>query len=212
MEFEIVEDLDENEDLLDSMIRSSRIHRTSENALFTDLQDIQFELRKRRMALLGSSVSLPSIIQQDGVSDDEAIVIFSDYLADLTAHFWGKHNVVYGRFCRQFYILAIRAIINPELSTQCLDDLIHLASLLTHEPSSVFISVMKDLLPEDWHGLLFRFTDSMNTNELRNNLTASFEDAVLAAISVCLGVLEDPFSEEDDLSSEEEWEGGVICV
>ena len=206
------EDFDAEAYWLESMIQSARAYRISKRAPFSDLQDVQAELRKRRMAFLGSSVPMPSIVCSAGTLDEEAIMIFSNYLADLTIHFWrGENEPTCDRFCRQFYILAIRALLNPKLDTPCLDDLIQLADLLTNEPKSIFVSVMKDLLPEDWHGLLFILTDSMDGQDLQLHLSASFSDAVLGAVAVCLDVLEDPFAEAHQ-SEEEEWEGGVICV
>lgn len=213
MKFEVVKDFDTHKELLESLIHKSRAHRLSRHALFSDLQDVKAELRKRRMAFLGSSVPLSSIVCHGGAVDDEDIAVLGNYLADLTVHFWGKRSPACEQFCHQFYILTIKAAVNPSLQTPYLDDLIQLAELLTYEPKSIFISVMKDLLPEDWHGLLFRFTDSIESKELRFHLTASFEDAVLGAVAVCLGVLEEPlFDEEENISIDEGWEGGVICV
>ena len=179
------------EDTLSTMICKARAHRTTTNTFTNNLQDIQAELKQRRMAFLGSSVPLLSIVGTNDDADEDAIVDLSNYLAELTDYFWETDLAESERFCRQFYVLGIKAIANPTLQSQCMDDLISLAELLTREPKDVYIATMKDLLPEDWHGLLFYFTDSIRNDGL-TPVTHAFEDAVLGAISVCLGVMEDP--------------------
>ena len=197
----IAEALEYQERLLHTMIAQARTQQTYTTYFSDSLQDIQTELRKRRMSFLGSSLSLASLICKDGEIDEEAETALVVYLTERTLASWDKPFIEGGAFCRLFYSLGIRAVTNPGLSNECLDDLIRLATLLTHEPKEVYLAVMKDLLPEDWHGMLVHFADSFD-NEAIRPLNASFEDAVLGAVAVFLGVLEDPNAD---------WEGEVLC-
>ena len=83
--------------------------------------------------------------------------------------------------------MAICAIAGGNVGQESIDDIIRLAECFVHS-RRVFVIVMKKLLSQDMIGELFSLVESCDDQ----TFSPDFEDAVLAAVSVLLGVLEDP--------------------
>ncbi len=180
--------------LLAELKRKARVHRHRSTAFSSDLTDIQNEIRKRRMFFLGSSVPLTSIVWKGGTLSMEAVHTLSEYLSIRTTDLWNRPYDKELRFCRQFYEMCFVAIANKFIKSQCLDDVIRMASCLCHEGKTTFKIAMTDILPASYTDMLSAFVEAINGERL----PATFEDAVLGAVCILLGVLEDPFVEEED--------------
>lgn len=183
------------EPTLESLKRKARAYRQNQHPFSNKLSVVQRELRKRRKAFLGSSVPLTSIVWAEGEIDLNAISILTDYLSTRTVALWDRPYDEPLEFCRQFYEMAIIAVAVPSLRGQCLDDIIHLASFLSHEGKLAFRYAMTDLLPQSFYAKLFSFLDRVEGD----CCIATFEDAVLGAVAVFLGVLEDPIDDDEEV-------------
>ena len=115
----------------------------------------------------------------------------SEYLSKLTAHFWKKSHIEVKQCCFRFYEIALSLIAGGTVGNECIDDIIQLAECMVRSRST-FILVCKKTLPEKMIGTLFEFTDTYS----EEMFDVTFEDAVLSAISVFLGVLPEPSLEE----------------
>lgn len=163
----------------------------------SDLAAVRTQIRERRKRFLGSNISLLDIVAPKYVINDKTIEKLSKYLAVRAGHFWKPNNVEAEKFCEQFFLLAIYAIAGGEVGNESVDDIIQLAECLVRD-IDVFTTVMKNLLPTDMIGMLFEFTEICDGEAL----TVHFEDAVLGAVSVFLGVLEDPIPQAQNKSLE----------
>lgn len=155
--------------------------------IYKELHAIKTQLRYRRQTLLGSHISLISLVSDENGVKEETVQELAAYLSDKTVLFWDKKGKDGADFCRRFYLLAILALTGGNVGGETVDDILVVAETLVRT-KDIFITVLKDLLPQDRIGELFDFTDSYD----EAMLSASFEAAVLGALSVFLGVLEDP--------------------
>ena len=172
------------ESKIDILKKRARVRIDS--PIFSDrLLDIQREIRARRKAFLGSSVTLGKIVYADGALDYAAVSDLADYLTTRTVAFWDKPQKEGLWICRQFYELCLSAHSCVEL-----DDVILLANAAAMEKPEIFTDVMTKLVPKSHLVVLSYFVDSCLP------LPVSFEEAVLGAISVFLGVLKDPMTKE----------------
>lgn len=183
---------DAHQPLLEQMQQKARSLRGS-NFSAADLHEVQTELRNRRKAFLGSSAPLTSVVCKDGRRNKVMVDTFVDYLVKRTIAFWSNEDITAEMFCRKFYDLSILAIVTSGIGEESLDDIIRLATLLTHRPRDIYEAVMKALLPSRYCPLLFSFTEDFP----ESFYSASFEDAVFAALMAFLGVIPDPLSEEE---------------
>jgi len=159
---------------------------------FSDsLGDIRKELRQRRKSFLSSFCSLKEIISIDDEVSNELIEQFSRYLAERAALLWINKPPEAEGFCYRFFVLAIHALAFDQVSGECIDDIIQLAECLVRSKET-FIMVGKQLLSSDWEEELYNFTDEYS----RAFYVPYFSDAVLGAISVYTGALEDPVKDE----------------
>jgi len=165
---------------------------------FENLHDIRFELRQRRKSFLGSSQSLCEIVCVDGQVDDGRVSKLSTFLAARCLSFWSKKDDRAARFCFQFFYLAICSIAGGNVGDESIDDIIQLAEALVRS-REVFCIVVKELVPADMVGEMFDLTESYDDSFY----TSTFEDAVLGAVSVYLGMLKDPIEQSDNGTDEE---------
>lgn len=176
-----------NPDIISQMISLARLQNKRNEPFSNDLSFIQIELRQRRKHFLGSYISLQSLVQTDFSIDENKISELSRYLAAKTVPYWKQKGPAAEAFSFRFYELATYAISSGEVGDESIDDIIQLAECLVRS-RNVFIEVMKNLLPADMIGSLFELTDSCDSSYF----TVAFQDAVLGAVSVFLGVLADP--------------------
>ncbi len=151
------------------------------------LQELRAELRNRRKAVIGSYIPLSPLLQKEGQLDETAANTLSEYLAQKTGMFWSGANQPSPEFFFRFYNLSVYMVASGNLGNESADDIIQLAECLVRS-KEVFITVAKDLFPDDMLSELFEFADQCSDK----HLTPVFEDAVLGAISVFLGSLKDP--------------------
>lgn len=174
------------------------IPSTQQSPYFEDLHSIRSELRERRKEFLGSYASLSDMVCVDSVIDTRKSDILSKQLASRAAVFWKNRTSAAEETCYCFFRIAIFAIASGKVGNESIDDIIQLAECLVRSQST-FITVCKDLLPEDMISDLFAFTDTYSSNFF----TSTFEDAVLGAIAVQLGMLKDPTSPLMDTTDKE---------
>ena len=160
--------------------------------------EVRFELRKRRKRFLGSSQSLCALVCTDGQVDDRRASELSAFLAERCMSFWNKENDSAECFCFQFFYLAICSIASGAVGDESIDDIIQLAETLVRS-REVFCIVVKELVPSDMIGEMFDLTESYDDSFY----TSTFEDAVLGAVSVYLGMLKDPIEQSDNCMDEE---------
>ena len=156
------------------------------------LSDIKSELRKRRKLFLGSNISFCQLIKPNGEVDDAIIKTFCHYFAERAVHFWNERPNNADVFCYDFFTVVINSLAYAKLGQESIDDILQLAECLVRS-RKVFIIVVKQMLPANMISMLFDFTDSYGDEYY----TAAFEDAVLGAISVYLGVLSDPIDADN---------------
>ena len=156
-----------------------------------NLSDIRQELRQRRKSFLSSYCSLKEIVTINGEISDELIEQFSRYLAKRASLLWINKPPEAEGFCYRFFVLAINALAFDQVSEECIDDIIQLAECLVRSKET-FVMVGKQLLSPDWEQELYNFTDEY----VRDFYVPHFSDAVLGAVSVYTGALEDPLKDE----------------
>lgn len=165
--------------------------KTGSPPIYKTLSSVRQELRQRRKQMLGSYESLCMHTCKNNTIDETAVLQMSDYLTVRTMCFldpcFKSHNLV-----RRFYVLALYAISSGRVGNETIDDIIQLAECLARS-KDVFVTVVKNLLPENLISDLFDFADSID----ETFCASMFEDAVLGAISVFLGVLADPLGSSD---------------
>ena len=156
-----------------------------------NLGDIRKELRQRRKSFISSYCSLKEIITIDDKISDELIEQFSRYLAKRASLLWINKPPEAEGFCYRFFVLAIHALVFEQVSGECIDDIIQLAECLVRSKET-FVMVGKQLLSPDWEEELHNFTEEY----YREFYVPYFSDAVLGAVSVYTGALEDPVKDE----------------
>ena len=170
-----------------SIVSLARVVCKSATPIYKTPVELSSELRERRKRLLGSYISLQNLVCANGSIIESTARELRDYLAEKTILFWKDNHPDKNTFCQQFYELAIYAIAGGNVGQESVDDIIRLAECLVHS-RQVFVIVMKKLLLQDMIGNMFGFVDSCDDQ----TFSPDFEDAVLAAVSVLLGVLQDP--------------------
>lgn len=185
------------EALIDELIRKARTNKKP-RFTFSKPLELEQELRRKRMALMGSSLPLTTVIfkEENGRNrlDNAAVIELSDYLAARTVAFWDKPYHDGMRFCRQFFELCIVAVGDPSVGDECFDNLILLSHTLVRS-KEIFMDVMSHLLDRkiQYHDLLRSVTYDFSADYYN----AAFESSVQSAIAVFLGVLSDPLEEEE---------------
>lgn len=174
-------------------------HLRENNRFDGDLDAVQKELRERRQEFLGSHLLLSTLVYENNVFSKEAVDELSDYLANRTARLWALKHPDAEEFCFRFYVLAITFITYPLLARACVDNIIQLASCLVRS-RTVFMVAAKGMIPEDMWGELYDFVEAYDDNFYG----PSFEDAVLGAVCVLLGVIEDPTADVTINDTEED--------
>lgn len=149
------------------------------------------ELRTRRKNFLGSHFSLRSLVYDDNGFNYSAVVELSRYLSKRTAHFWNLDHSEAETFCFRFYVLAITAITHELIAQECVDDILQFAHCLTGSKQT-FSVVMKDMLPTNFDNELQEFLSDYPDSFYNS----TFEDGVLGAVCVLLGVIDDPVTAE----------------
>ena len=163
-----------------------------EAAPFSDnLGEIRKELRQRRKSFLSSYCSLKEIVTLNDEVSDELIEQFSRYLAQRASLLWINKPPEAEGFCYRFFMLAIYSLAFDQVSEECVDDIIQLAECLVRSKDT-FIVVCKKLLPSDMIEELHNFTEEYS----RAFYVPYFSDAVLGAVAVYTGALEDPVMDE----------------
>lgn len=157
-----------------------------------NLMDLRKSLRMKRKSFLGSYISLKEYIQNGEATGTLSVESLQSFLTKRTKHFWNSGKTDAGEFINKFYTLAIGCLLKGDLSYECVDDIIQLAECVVRS-RTVFTIAAKEMLPKEMLGELFDFTEEYDDSYF----TAEFEDAVLGAVSVLLGVLEDPFTEKE---------------
>ncbi len=168
-------------------------HRTK--SFSGKLSDIQKELRERRKSFLGSYVSIRALVKEDSKVSDDSIQSLSQYLAKRTVALWNNAPYDAEMFSFRYYRIAINCLTYEIVEDECVDDIIQLAGCLVRS-RKIFTMVGEKMLPYNMIGELFDFAESYDDVYFQ----IAFEDAVLGAISVLLGVLVDPI--EDNIINE----------
>lgn len=179
---------------LDELLQAARQQRRNRPPIADKLSSVQRELRQRRQALLGSYISARDLFVDENGPNKEAIQVLSKYLANRTVCFWTNKPVDAETVCFRFYRLVFHALCSGQLGRECVDDIFQFSDILVRNRRA-FLIAMKDLLPVDMVGELFDFMDS---TAQPNFFSPYWGDAVLAGISVFLGVLTDPVKEACD--------------
>ena len=173
-----------DESTIGALIIKARAHRRNPNQPFSNtLSEVQSELRRRRQGFLGSAVPLSRIVYDGNELDYSAASELSEYLSIRATALWGKPHEESLRLCRQFFELCM---VLPQW--YLLDDIIFLASILTHYSKVIFLDVMTSIVDEQYHILANSFTSDYYAFCPQDS---SFEDAVLGAVAILLGVLSD---------------------
>lgn len=174
-----------------TQLRNSVCRQNRRPFSFDNIASIRNELRQRRKHLIGSFVSLEELLAANNkVNEIEAAALIA-YLASRTAHLWNRTDELGQQFCSKFYSLAIYALCSGKVGNESIDDVIQLAECLVRSRET-FVTVMSSLLPKDMIAMMFDLTDSFDSSYFN----PTFEDAVLGAVSVFLGVLNDPVQED----------------
>lgn len=173
-----------NQDLKEIMLQKKK--KTTD---FMTVSALRTEIRERRKHILGSHISLFPFVCNGTEINETYVEELSISLADRTVCFWGKRTAEATSFCRRFYILAFYALASGEVGDESIDDVIQLAECLVRS-RDVFVTVLRSLLPVDMVSELFNFVEAYDDSYF----SATFEDAVLGAIAVLLGVLADPLN------------------
>lgn len=173
---------DSRDVILSEMKRKAHSHHRG--TIFTSINEILAELRSRRKSILGTSVSLCSLVFQDGKLDPELVEILEDHLASSANIIWNNQDTRADQFTHLFFRLSIIAITEADLRDECLDDLIHLGTLLTHD-KSLFENVMRSLLAREHLPLLYSLTEDFPDSFY----SGAFEHAVFSSIAVFSGAL-----------------------
>lgn len=174
-------------DSLDAIIAAARGYRRSRPVCYDSLFQVQLELRKQRKKMLGTGVPFSVFLYSSENILHSGVVDLTKYLSNLTLALWKKPEGNHFSFCHQFYEMCFAC---PSWVT--LDDIVLIATTLVHRERNVFLYLMEDLLPINYHELLhsfaFDFPDSF--------YSAAFEDAVLGAILILLGTIKEISAEE----------------
>ena len=150
--------------------------------------EVKRELRLRRRLFLGSDVLLKDLVKVNGVIDDNSVEELSHYLAAMSIRFCGIPNFDKSRIFARFYAMSIHAFCEGASGDGCIDDILFSAECLALSRDS-FLEYMKMLLPGNLIGELFdlveRYADFLSS--------PMFPEAVLGAICILLGVIEEPY-------------------
>ncbi len=166
---------------------------TRKGTCFPTLPSLKLELRKQRKHLLGSHISLRSFVCDNNGVNEALIEKMCDVLSGHTLLFWIYTNKKAKEFCHHFYDVVIHSLTYERLRDESVDDIIELAGCLSFS-KDVFETVIRELIPPDRIGDLFYFTESYDDTFY----TSAFADAVLGAVSVFLGALKNPATENSD--------------
>ena len=173
--------------MLDSIEKLRAQLRNRRNAsTFLSVSSIRSELRARRKHVIGSYVSVKTLVCTGVEINDESVAELSELLAEKTAFLWGNKKADAEQFCNRFYTLSFYALAGGGVGDESIDDVIQLAECLVRS-RDIFISVAKTLVPKNMVSELFRFVESYNDSYF----STDFEDAVLGGISWLLGSLSD---------------------
>lgn len=156
------------------------------------------ELRSRRKRFLGSHLSLRSLVYVNGCFEENLVDELSRYLSKRTTYFWYFTHPDSETFCFRFYMLAITAITHERVRAECVDDILQFAHCLTGSKQT-FAAAMKEMLPTTMDNELYDFIGAY-PDDFYNS---TFEDAVLGAVCVLLGVISDPLALERSVPVEE---------
>lgn len=177
---------------IDSLITQVRSNSKNGNASFCDLNSVREELRVRRKSLIGSYISLEEIVGQGDTINEPLVENLSEYFAQRTAALCPRHGAINVPLYKSFYSLAITAVASGKVGNESVDDIIQLAECLVRS-RDIFTDVMRNLLPPDRIGELFRFVSAEE-----RYFAVEFEDAVLGSVSVFLGAMEDPVNDTEN--------------
>lgn len=167
----------------------SSLEKKIKHSDYLSVSEIRTEIRKRRKHILGSHVSVLQFVCSEGTFDVTRVDELSGFLAERTVLFLGKEELEANIFCRRFYTLSFYALASGNVGDESIDDVIQLAECVVRS-RDIFTTVLRNLLPEDMISELFHFSEEYDNTYLGPN----FEDAVLGAIAVLLGVLADPIN------------------
>lgn len=157
--------------------------------VFSSVSSIRTEIRARRKHIIGSYISLIPFVCEKGLIIDSYVEELSQFLASKTILLWDKKEADAEAFCNRFYSLAFYALASGKVGYESIDDVIQLAECLVRSRDT-FITVLKNLLPDDMINELFNFIEDYDDSYF----TPTFEDAVLGGIALFLGSLTDPMS------------------
>ena len=131
--------------------------------------------------------------------DEHAVEELSRYLGEKTVCFLPSKHPDAETLCFRFYKLTIPAMTYYAVEDECVDDLVQCAHCLIGSKKT-FSIVLERMLPPDLLKDLPGFL-----NECSNEfLNSRFEDAVLGAICVLLGIIKDPTTLERNEKVEEQ--------
>ena len=181
---------------IDSCITQVRISSKNQKASFGNLYSVREELRLRRKNLIGSYISLEEIVGQGDAISEPLVEELSEYLAQRTVTLWPQQSAINVPLYKSFYSLAITAVASGKVGNESVDDIIQLAECLVRS-RDIFTDVMRNLLPLDRIGELFRFVSAEESC-----FAVGFEDAVLGSVAIFLGALEDPITDTETDTSE----------
>lgn len=168
-------------------VLQAQLQNRSKAPDYLSVSSVRTEIRTRRKHILGSYISVRTLICDSKTISDAYVEDLSRFLAGRTIRLWVNKGADAENFCYRFYVLALYALASGNVGDESIDDIIQLAECLVRS-KDIFITVMRNLLPTDMISELFSFVESDECS----CVTATFEDAVLGAVAVLLGVLADP--------------------
>ncbi|MBQ6818703.1 MAG: hypothetical protein IJP35_03755 [Clostridia bacterium] len=170
----------------DAMDEARKLAARSTQPLST-LDAVRRHLRIKRKYFLGTHISLEQVVSPKGEIDYSLANDLSNYLAQKASALWNFPPKGSLDFCTQFFSLAISAVASGGVGNESIDDIIQLAECLVRDRET-FTIVMKPLIPEDRVAELYAFVDDYESDYF----LPTFEDAVMGAVAVFMGALEDP--------------------
>lgn len=157
--------------------------------VYANVGAIRDRLRDERKNIIGSYVPLTTYLQINGTINHSLVEDLSHYLSAKAVALWPDRPAKASEFCGLFFSIALCAIAGGGVGEDSADDIILFSECLVRS-RDVFVRVAKNLLPPEIISDLFALTEHYAPEYFSSN----FEDAVLGAVSVFLGSLEDPIS------------------
>lgn len=148
--------------------------------------DVERAIRKKRKEYLGSDLSIEMFVRDRDGPNEEAIRELGKYLATRTAAFLKEEG--WEEICETFFHYSLYMMASGQIGEECIDDLIQLGDCYEKHPET-FAIVGEAYLEDE---MLQELQEWVTENEWA---PPNFGTAVLGAVAVLMGVLDDPLEE-----------------